>query len=100
MEAKYYDVFGKELKVGDKVAFINRGYLGKDAKVGRGTIFRLSPCGAWTTPDEEYAHLGVKYTKCVSTGKGKYDYKWVPIPNKYGKKYSSYRFIIKLEDAQ
>ena len=81
METKYYDVFGKELKVGDKVAFINRGYLGKDAKIGKGTIFRLSPCGAWTTPDEEYAH-------------------WVPIPNKYGKKYSSYRFIIKLEDAQ
>lgn len=100
MEAKYYDVFGKELKVGDKVAFINRGYLGKDAKIGKGTIFKLSPCGAWTTPDKEYSHLGIRYTKCVKDGKGKYDYKWVPIPNKDGKKYSSYRFIIKLEDAQ
>ena len=100
MEAKYYDVFGKELKVGDKVAFINRGYLGKDAKVGKGTIFRLSPCGAWTTPDGEYKHLGVRYNKFVKTGEGAYDYEMIPIPNKNGKKYSSYRFIIKLEDAQ
>lgn len=56
---KQVDKFGNEIKVGDKVAFVSRGWDGKRADIGRGTVTKLTPCGARIQPDKEFERLGV-----------------------------------------
>ena len=51
---KQFDKFGNEIKVGDKVAFVYRGWDGKRADVCKGIVTKLTPCGARIKADKEY----------------------------------------------
>jgi hypothetical protein len=51
---KQFDKFGNEIKVGDKVAFVYRGWDGKRADLGKGIVTKLTPCGVRIKADKEY----------------------------------------------
>lgn len=60
---KQIDKFGNEIKVGDKVAFVYRGWDGKSAEICKGIVTKLTPCGARIKADKEYEKLcPCKYT--------------------------------------
>lgn len=89
------DVFGNEINVGDNVAFVARGYMGKDAHIGKGKIFKITNEGCWIKPDKEYEQLGYKYGVCCFNFETcEWEYK--KLYKHDGCKWSHFRFIIKL----
>ena len=90
---KQVDKFGNEIKVGDKVAFIYRGYDGKRAELCKGTVTKLTPCGARIKADKEYE----KFCPCkyayIEDNTQKYGYRreieFLP-------KFSTSKLIVKL----
>ena len=51
---KQFDKFGNEIKIGDKVAFVYRGWDGKRAEICKDIVTKLTPCGARIKADKEY----------------------------------------------
>lgn len=90
---KQFDKFGNEIKVGDKVTFVWRGWDGKRADIGKGTVTKLTPCGARIKPDKEYEKLCPR--KCIhiedKTQKYGYRCEFECLP-----KFSTSKLIIKL----
>lgn len=51
------DNFGVEFRKGDKVIAVNTGWKGKQHKLYKGTVIRITHYGAWIKPDEEFSKM-------------------------------------------
>lgn len=90
---KQFDKFGNEIKVGDKVAFVWRGWDGKRADIGRGTVTKLTPCGARIKADKEYEKLCPCKCTYIEDKTQKYGCRF---EREFLPKFSSSKLIIKL----
>lgn len=90
---KQFDKFGNEIKVGDKVAFVWRGWDGKRADIGKGTVTKLTPCGVRIKADKEYEKLCPYKCTYIKDNTQKYGYR---CERECLPKFSTSRLIIKL----
>ena len=90
---KQVDKFGNEIKVGDMVAFVYRGWDGKRADICKGIVTKLTPCGARIKADKEYEKFcpcKYAYIEDKTQGRGyRREIEFLP-------KFSTSRLIIKL----
>jgi hypothetical protein len=93
---KQVDKFGNEIKVGDKVAFVSRGWDGKRADIGRGTVTKLTPCGARIKADKEYEKLCPYNIKYITYIEDKNQKTLSRREIEYLPKFSTSKLIIKL----
>ncbi len=90
---KQVDKFDNEIKVGDKVAFVSRGWDGKRADIGRGTVTKLTPCGVRIKADKEYEKLCPCKCTYIEDKTQKYGCR---CEREYLPKFSTSKLIIKL----